>query len=103
MGKKNKGLRVFIDSNILISAMHSPRSVSKSLLLLVVEEHQLLICSYTIAEVSRVIEKRFPGKFSDWERFLSLLEFELVYTPENPLAFSVPHSRDEKDIPINFA
>ncbi|BBB92652.1 MAG TPA: putative toxin-antitoxin system toxin component, PIN family [Methylomusa anaerophila] len=100
MGEKSNGLRVFVDSNILISAMHSTESLSRKLLLLVVEEHNLLICSYTISEVSHVIKKRFPNKFAEWERFLSLLEFELVYTPENPLTFPVPHIRDKKDIPI---
>lgn len=100
MGEKSNGLRIFIDSNILISAIHSTTSTSRQLLLLVAEEHHLLICSYTITEVSRVINKRFPNKFSEWERFLSLLEFELVYTPEDPLSFPAPYIRDEKDIPI---
>ena len=100
MGEKNDSLRVFIDSNVLISEIHSEKSISRKLLLLVAEQHRLVMCSYSISEVSRVINKRFPNKFCEWERFLSLLEFELVYTPENPLAFRIPYIRDEKDIPI---
>lgn len=100
MNEKNNGLRVFVDSNVLISAMHSESSVSRKLLLFLVEEHQLIICSYSLTEVSRVLEKRFPHKVSDWDHFLTKLEFELAYTPSDPSTFSAPHIRDEKDLPI---
>jgi predicted nucleic acid-binding protein len=41
MNEINSGIRVFVDSNILISAMHSEKSLSRELLLLVSEKHQL--------------------------------------------------------------
>ena len=93
-------LRVFIDSNILISAMHSGASISRHLLLLLAREHHLLICSYSLAEVSRVLEKRFPDKLAEWDHFLTRLQFEMVYTPTDPSTFSIPYIRDKKDIPI---
>ena len=91
MSEKTNSLRVFIDSNVLISAMQSSASVSRKLLLVLAEEHFLLICSYSIVEVTRVIRKRFPAKITEWEHFLSLLDFEMVYTPENPRSFPAPY------------
>ncbi|SPF41517.1 putative toxin-antitoxin system toxin component, PIN family [Candidatus Desulfosporosinus infrequens] len=100
MNEKNNFFRVFVDSNVLISAMISKTSVSRKLLLLLVEEHQLIICSYSIAEVSRILNKRFPNKLPEWDQFLTRIEFELAYTPEDLSAVKVPYIRDPKDIPI---
>lgn len=100
MSEKNNVFRVFVDSNILISAMLTDTSISRKLLLLLAEEHHLIICSYSITEVSRVLKKRFPNKLNEWDHFLSRLEFELAYTPLDFSTFPTPHIRDEKDIPI---
>ena len=100
MNEKNNVFRVFVDSNVLISAIQSETSVSRKLLLLLSEDHQLIICSYSITEVSRIISKRFPNKLSEWDHFLTRLEFELVYTPSDISSFKVPYIRDDKDIPI---
>lgn len=100
MNKKSNSFRVFVDSNVLISAMHSQTSVSRELLFLLAEEHHLIICSYSIMEVSKIIKKRFPDKLSEWDRFLTQLEFELAYTPSDISFFPVPSIRDAKDIPI---
>lgn len=100
MSKKSNSFRVFVDSNVLISAMHSKASVSRKLLLLLAEEHNLIICSYSITEVSRIIGKRFPDKLPEWDRFLTQLGFELTYTPSDLSSFPTPYIRDAKDIPI---
>lgn len=83
MNEKNNVFRVFVDSNVLISAIQSETSVSRKLLLLLSEDHHLIICSYSITEVSRIISKRFPSKLSEWDHFLTRLEFELIYTPSD--------------------
>lgn len=100
MNEKNNVFRVFVDSNVLISAMQSETSISRKLLILLSEEHQLIICSYSIAEVSRILSKRFPNKLPEWEHFLTRLEFELAYTPSDISSFTAPYIRDDKDIPI---
>ena len=56
-------------------------------MLVLTEEHTLLICSYSIVEVNRVIRKRFPAKITEWEHFC-------------PRGFPSPYIRDEKDMPI---
>lgn len=90
MNETNSGIRVFVDSNVLISAMQSEKSASRELLLLLCEEHHLMICSYSLTEISGVLAKRFPHKLSEWDQFLSRLEFELVYTPTDPTTFPAP-------------
>ena len=97
---ESNAFRVFVDSNVLISAMQSEESVSRTLLLLLSEDHHLIICSYSIAEASRVISKLFPDKMAEWDRFLNRIEFELAYTPSDIKSFPAPYIRDEKDIPI---
>jgi predicted nucleic acid-binding protein len=58
MSEKSNFFRVFVDTNVLISAMTSKASVSRKALLLLSEEHQLIICSYSIEEVSRALSKK---------------------------------------------
>ena len=98
--RKKYTFGIFIDSNILISAMFSVTSLSGELLLKLAMEHHLIICSYTINEVSRVLQKRFPSKLAEWDQFLTRHEFELIYTPSDFASFPVPFIRDDKDIPI---
>jgi predicted nucleic acid-binding protein len=81
MSEKSNFFRVFVDTNVLISAMTSKTSVSRKALLLLSEEHQLIICSYSIEEVSRVLSKKFPDKLAEWDQLLTRLEFELTYSP----------------------
>ncbi|GAX92045.1 PIN domain nuclease [Effusibacillus lacus] len=93
-------MRVFVDSNVLISAIQTDKTLSLKLLLTLSEEHRLIICSHSITEVSKVLSMRFPNKMAEWDRLLSRLEFELAYTPSDLSAFKAPYIRDDKDIPI---
>jgi len=100
MNGKSNALRVFIDSNILVSAVLSNSSLSSKLLTLLIEEHHLIICSYSITEVSKVINRKFPKHIAKWDKFLTTLEFEIAYTPSDMSTVRVPYIRDPKDIPI---
>jgi predicted nucleic acid-binding protein len=72
MNGKSNALRVFIDSNILVSAVISNSSLSSKLLTLLIEEHHLIICSYSITEVSNVINRKFPNHIAKWDKFLTV-------------------------------
>lgn len=98
--KENKGLRVFIDTNVLISAVLSEASICAKLLRYVIEEHELLICSHTLTEASMVIERKFPQRLSLWDQFLTSLDFELTYTPSDLSMVQTPLLRDKADLPI---
>jgi putative PIN family toxin of toxin-antitoxin system len=100
IGKNNESLRVFIDTNVLISAVLSETSICAKLLRRVIEEHELLICSYTITEATKVIERKFPKRIEIWDKFLTSLEFEISYTPLNFSSMQLPPIRDQADLPI---
>lgn len=100
MNGKSNALRVFVDSNILVSAVLSESSVASKLLTLLIEQHRLIICSYSITEVSKVIQRKFPKIIPKWDKFLTTLEFEIAYTPSDLSTLKVPYIRDPKDLPI---
>lgn len=84
----------------MISAVLSETSISAKLLRYVIEEHELVICSYTLTEASKVIERKFPKRLSLWDKFLTSLEFELTYTPSGLSLVQAPPIRDKADLPI---
>lgn len=100
MNGKINALRVFIDSNVLVSAVLSESSLSSKLLTLLIQKHYLIICTYSITEVSRVINRKFPKHIAKWDKFLSSLEFEIAYTPSDFSTMNVPFIRDSADLPI---
>ncbi|GAB3808093.1 putative toxin-antitoxin system toxin component, PIN family [Virgibacillus kimchii] len=100
MSVQNDRLRIFVDSNVLISAILSQKTISSQLLEYAVENHRLVICSYSITEVSSVINNKFPSKVNLWDHFLNSFEFELTYTPSDHRPYLIPYIRDQKDIPI---
>lgn len=93
-------LRVFVDSNILISALLSSKSVASQLLTLVLSDHHLVLCDYGLAEVAQVIRRKFPTAVPKWEIFLASLDCEIVHTPVDLDIVAGPDIRDVKDRPV---
>lgn len=71
MNETNRELRVFVDSNILISAVLSEKSMSGRLLRLLIEHYDLIICSYSLTEVSKMIQRKFPNHMAKWDKSLA--------------------------------
>lgn len=88
---KNK-FRVFIDSNVLISAILSEKSPCRLLIRYVIQDYQLILCSYSLNEVSRILKNKFPSKMIDWDFMLTNLDFELAYTPKSHSNFDLPYA-----------
>ncbi len=97
---KRSRLRVFVDTNVIISAILSQTSVSARFLHFVILEHELLICSYTLEEIHRVFERKFPDRISLWQTFLSALKYELIETPKELSRVNSVQIRDVHDVPI---
>lgn len=101
MSGTNK-MRVFVDTNVLFSAVISkaPNPFQK-MLDGIQKDHQLLICTYSINEIARVLQRKRPEALTEWDGLLSRLRFELIHTP-NPgeIDFYIPPIRDEGDKPI---
>lgn len=98
--EEGQALRVFVDSNILISALISSASVASQFLTVVLNEHRLVLCDYGITEVEQVIHRKFPKLLPQWELFLTALDFEMVHTPSDLAILAAPDIRDAKDRPI---
>lgn len=93
-------MRVFIDSNILISAILFPESKVAHVFSYLLENHHLIISSYGLKECERVFEMKFPAKIQCFKDFISALSFELFKTPEKIDPKNFPQIRDAKDLPI---
>jgi len=78
-------MRVFIDTNILISAALNPSSTPfKAYCKAVSYPNNGIICEQNIDELRRIFNRKFPSSLSKFEQFLSLLftSVEIVSVPD---------------------
>ena len=64
-------MRVFVDTNIVISAMLFPNGKVAKVFSHLLEKHSVIISSYTKEECVEVFEKKFPTKMEQLEIFLT--------------------------------
>ncbi|MGV6988787.1 putative toxin-antitoxin system toxin component, PIN family [Testudinibacter sp. P80/BLE/0925] len=58
----------------------------------------MVLASYVANELQTVMERKFPHKLEVIDRLLSIISYELVYTPTK---FNLDvYIRDEKDYPV---
>ena len=76
-------MKIFIDTNVLISAMLFPGSKTAYVFDYILETHQPVICSYSIDEAYTVFEKKFPHKLESLKDFFDNLDYEHFISP-NP-------------------
>lgn len=101
-------MRCLIDTNILISAALFPDSVpARAFIKAVSPPHDAVVCDYSLDEMRRVYNRKFPHNIPDFERFLSLLTLsvEIVSTPEDTESSVGDEQkiRDLNDRPIYLA
>ncbi len=61
-------MRIMVDTNVIISAILSPESLSARVVEKVMIEHHLVLCSHIIDELHRVFKEKFnndPKEFLD--------------------------------------
>lgn len=92
-------LRIFVDTNVIISALFSAKSICAKLLYLVADHHRLIISDYTIEEIQRVLLRKSLTDRIHIAEFLSAIEYELVKAPHG-IEDSTTLIRDPKDLPI---
>lgn len=64
-------------------------------------QHQLVLSSYVVDELKRVVKRKFPQKENAINKLLMLMSFEYVYTP-NDIEGGLFDIRDEKDYPVLY-
>ena len=97
-------MRILIDTNILISAALFPQSVpAQAYMKAATPPHDAVVCDYSMDELRRVYNRKFPHRIQDFERFVSVLALsvEVVATPpKEKQAQNENMIRDVKDRPI---
>ncbi len=97
-------MRLLVDTNILISAALFPDSVpARAFTKAITLPHETVVCDYSLDEMHRVFNRKFPRRLNDFERFVSImtLAVEIVDTPEEKERVDGESAiRDVNDRPI---
>lgn len=93
-------MKVFIGTNVLISAILFPNGKVAEVFSYLVKTHDLIISNYSVKECEAVFDRKFPTKIKILRDFLSGLSFEMFETPQVIDSKKYPKIRDEKDLPI---
>ncbi|MGR6981797.1 putative toxin-antitoxin system toxin component, PIN family [Testudinibacter sp. P27/CKL/0425] len=87
-----------LDTNVLLSVLLFPSARMNRLIESVALENTMVLSAYVLNELKQVAERKFPDKLDVIDRLLSIIRYELVYTPNT---FSLDlYIRDQKDYPV---
>ena len=87
------------DANIIISAGLFPESIVGKVFAHIVKNHKLVLCQYTIDELTNVFKKKFPERIESLNKFMMKLKYELVNMEIKDYK-KYPRIRDRNDIPL---
>ena len=93
-------MRVFLDTNILISAILFPGSRVADFLRVAIERHTMVLSSFVLEELYEVFGQKFAENILDLEEFLNDFAYDLIHTPRNIDSGKYPEIRDIDDLPI---
>lgn len=94
-------MRVMLDTNVIISALLFPSAKMNAMMQCVLMKHRLVLSSYVVDEVKRVVRRKFPQKEAVIDKLLTMLSFEYAYTPEK-VEDGLFYIRDIKDYPVLY-
>lgn len=94
-------LRVAVDTNVLLSGIIWPRWPHAVLQHALQDDFQLVLPQIVIMEARRNMQRRFPNFLSEFELFLSLVNYELVPIPSSEAVRSAQNlMRQVEDVPV---
>ena len=93
-------MRIFVATNIILSAALFPEGKVSRVLFYILETHTVIISSYSIKECTTVFKKKFPDKSKCLKEFLGKIEYERFETPLKVNVNDYPSIRDINDLPI---
>lgn len=101
MKSTKKIIRVFIDTNILISGIIFKGNEHKILNLCIKKKINLLLSEYVIKEAHRVFSKKFPEHLYLLKNTLDILNYELIKIPKKEEIKKHTYlTKDITDLPI---
>ena len=93
-------MKVFVDTNIVISAILFPNGKTARVFSHLLEKHTVIFSSYTKGECEEVFKKKFPLKKELLDIFFDGISFEEFKSPEEIDEQQYPKIRDIKDLPV---
>ena len=94
-------MRVMLGTNVIISALLFPSAKMNAMMQCVLMKHRLVLSSYVVDELKRVVRRKFPQKEAVIDKLLTMLSFEYAYTPEK-VEDGLFYIRDIKDYPVLY-
>ena len=92
-------MRILLDTNVIISAAMFPKSSIGEALAHITKNHKLVICQFTLNELSSVFEKKLPERKEYLNEFIEKLKYELIDIDIKDYK-KYPKIRDKNDMPI---
>ena len=87
--------RVLVDTNVIVSALIFPGSTPARALSMVMEREHLVLSDWILDELREVVERKWPGRLSVLETFITAIGFEVL-----PVGAPGVVMRDAADQPI---
>ena len=69
-------MRIMLDTNILISAFVFRSKIMDEVIEIILTEHKLILSSFVVDELKRVISKKFENKSRALDEFLTAIPYE---------------------------
>jgi len=88
-----------LDANIIISAILFPKSVLSETIKHIVANSRIILSQYTVDEVIKVFNKKFPHRLGEMELFLEKLP-HTIFPLQEIDSKKYPVIRDIDDIPV---
>lgn len=95
-------MKILLDTNILLSAALFPNGVAaQAYFKAVTYPYSSIVCEYSIDELRRVFNRKFPTRLGALDRFLAIssTSFTIIPTPSESVSDEVK-IRDIKDRPL---
>lgn len=93
-------MRLFLYTNVIISAMLFPNGRSAAFMRDAIENHTVVIGDYVVEELRTVFRRKFSDRIADLENFLTEFSYETIGIPSRAQSGDEIVVRDPKDIPI---
>jgi len=98
-----KRLKVFLDSNVIISGLFSDKGSPRIILDLLSLDLPLLSCAtgeYNIVEIERNLLKKMPDVLPVYRKYLKILNLEIVPMPLSRDIKKLSGQIADKDVPV---
>jgi predicted nucleic acid-binding protein len=96
-------VRVFLDSNVILSGLLSDKGAPRTILDLLTLELPFLLVStgrYNLIEIERNLEKKMPGILSVYKRYLPKLNLKIIPLPRPEELREFSGKIANKDVPV---